>query len=631
MTSPKQTPPQSLADPGRADLRERLLAGPLVFDGAMGTMLNERGVAFNECFELCNIDRAQQVADIHRAFLDAGAEGVHSNTFGANRYRLAQHEMGRRLGEFIAAGVQLARETAGPNRYVIASLGPTGIAIEPIGRVSRIEARMAYQEAASAFDATQIDAFSLETFSNLDELIEAVRGIRMVSDLPLFAHFTVTGAGVTLMGTHPEEACQRLEKEGVDVVGVNCSTGPSAVLEATRLILDSCNLPVSARPNAGVPREVDGRVFYENNPDYFGRFARRFLQAGGSLLGGCCGTTPEHMRAMARAARAVGAQHRGHHAAQVRHVTKMERPLSPVPLAERSSLGKKLGAASCPVSVELLPPRTPVTDGLLEAARVLQGAGADVINLPDGPRASARISNMVAAFLIEQKVGIETLMHFCCRDRNLLGMQSDLMGAAALGLSNLLVITGDPPYQGNYPDVTAVFDVDAIGLCNVIDGLNHGLDVGGNHLNGQTQFCFGAAFNPTAVDLERELHRYDWKVQSGMNFAITQPIFDVDQFVGVLAKLPKDSPPIMAGVWPLRSLRNTEFLASEVPGVVVPDAVIERMREADQHGKAPQEGLAIARETIEALHGRVAGFQIAAPFNKTDAAVELLHILSELR
>lgn len=617
----------------RLDLRARLQLGPLVLDGAMGTALNERGIAFNECFELANVQRPELITDVHRMYLEAGAEGVHTNSFGANRYRLAKFEEGRRLAEVIEAAVQLAREAAGDSRFVVGAIGPTGVEIEPFGRVSRDEARAAFRESAALFAARAIDAISLETFSSVDELVEAVRGVREVSDLPLIAHFTVTSAGVTLRGAHPEEVYARLESEGVDAIGVNCSSGPSAVLNATSILMDCGDLPISARPNAGMPRQLDGRVFYENNPDYFGRFARRFLQAGGTLLGGCCGTTPEHVRAMARAARAVGAQERGQRdrEAVARAKVVEKRPLEPKPLAERSTLGHLLATEQCPVSIELLPPRTPDTTSLLAAAATLRSAGADLINLPDGPRASARISNSVAAHLIERESGIETLVHFCCRDRNLLGMQSDLMGGYALGLRNMLVITGDPPYQGNYPDVTAVFDVDAIGLCNIIDNLNHGLDVGGNELGGQTNFCYGAALNPTAVDWQRELHRYEWKVRAGIDFAITQPIFDVEGLLARLPELPPDGPALIASVWPLRSLRNAEFLASEVPGVQVPDAVLERMRRADRSGRAGEEGVAIARETIAALRGSVAGFQLAAPFNKTEAAVALLETLEDRR
>lgn len=599
----------------------------------MGTALNERGIAFNECFELVQLQRPELIGEVHHSYLEAGAEGVHTNTFGANRYRLAKFDEGRRLQEVIEAAVQIAREAAGDARFVVGAMGPTGVEIEPFGRVARDEARAAFRESAAVFAGLGIEAISLETFSSVDELIEAVRGVREVSALPLIAHFTVTGAGVTLRGAHPEEVYARLESEGVDVIGVNCSSGPSAVLEATQVLMNCGELPISARPNAGMPRQLDGRVFYENNPDYFGRFARRFLQAGGTLLGGCCGTTPEHVRAMARAARAVGAQERGERERAAVAATRVreQRPREPKPLAERSTLGRLLEQGLCPVSVELVPPRTPDTAKLIEVASTLRDAGADLINLPDGPRASARISNSVAAHLIEREAGIETLVHFCCRDRNLLGMQSDLMGGYALGLRNMLVITGDPPYQGNYPDVTAVFDVDSIGLCNILDNLNHGLDVGGNDLKGQTHFCYGAALNPTAVDWERELHRYEWKVRAGINFAITQPIFDVEGLLARLPELPPDGPPILAGVWPLRSLRNAEFLASEVPGVHVPDAVLKRMRAADRSGKAAEEGIAIALEAIDALRAHVAGFQLAAPFNKPEAAVALLQSLEGRR
>ncbi len=614
----------------RVDFRTRIAQGALVLDGAMGTLLNERGIAFNECFEMANLERREWVEDIHRRFLDAGSEGVHTNTFGANLYRLARHHLEGRLEELVESGVEIARNAAGPERYVIAALGPTGIEIEPIGRVAREEVRAAYRQVVKALQLGVIDAISLETFSNLDELVEAALAVRDLTDLPLLAQLTVDARGVTLYGTHPEEACRRLELAGADVVGINCSTGPRAVLKAASHLIEATDLPVSARPNAGIPRQMDGRIFYEHNPDYFGRFARRFLQGGGAALGGCCGTTPDHIRAMVSSARAVGAQQRGDRSG-VKVVPRDQRPLKPPALEQRSRFGAKLAGGSFPVSVELLPPRSPDASALIEAAAALRDVGADAINLPDGPRASARISNIPAAYRIEQEAGIETLVHFCCRDRNLLGMQSDLMGAAALNLRNFLVITGDPPYQGNYPDMTAVFDVDAIGLCNILDQLNHGLDVGGNNYGGQTGFCYGAALNHTAVDLERELTRFEWKIKAGIDFAITQPIFDVDGFLRVLDRLPADAPPILAGVWPLRSLRNAEFLASEVPGVVVPDAVLQRMAKADRSGAAADEGVTLARETILALRGRVAGLQIAAPFNKVEPVIALMQTVEELR
>ena len=625
-------------------LLERLASEPLVFDGALGTSLHEHGLSFDYCFESVSIEHPEWVLEIHRRFLKAGAVGIQTNTYGAHRLKLARHGLSDRLEDFLRASVALSREAAGVDRYVLGALGPLGAAVEPLGRLSREEACAHFLESLEIMADAGVDGFSLETFSNLDELIEAVKAAKQVSaaggrgDLPVIAQVAVSRRGRTLYGTPMADVAARLGDAGADVIGVNCSGGPRTVLNAVLELLAATNLPVSARPNAGVPREVEGRLFYENNPDYFARFARRFLQAGGRMLGGCCGTTPEHISAMVGAVRMAGAQDRGTIAAEsatrtvaVTESAKSKRPSKPMPLRARSNFGRLLSDHACPVSVELLPPRTSDLSSLRKAARELKAAGADLINLPDGPRASARVSNLAAATVLQRESAVECLLHFCCRDRNLLGMQSDLMGAEALGLRNMLVITGDPPYQGNYPDLTAVFDVDAIGLCNIIDNLNHGLDLGSNHLDMQTHFVFGAALNHSALDQERELKRFEWKIKTGIDFAITQPIFDADEFLDFIKHLPADSPPIMAGIWPLRSLRNTEFLASEVPGVQVADAVIERMRAADARGCAAEEGIEIAREIILALNGKVSGFQLAAPFNKVEAPIQLLETINELR
>ena len=603
----------------------RLSSDVLVLDGGMGTQLYQQGMSFQDCFETANLDRTEWVLEIHRRFLDAGAEGVQTNTFGANRFRLAKHHREEDLEEILGAAAGLARQAAGPHRYVLGALGPLGVEMEPIGRLDRGEVRAAFCELASLL-SDQVDAFALETFSNVEELVEAIHGVREGSDKPVIASFTVNDQGVTLHGTPARDGGARLEQAGADVVGLNCSTGPRAILQSMLQVAEVTDKPLAARPNAGMPRQIDGRLFYESNPDYFARFARRFLQAGGRLLGGCCGTTPEHIRAMVRAARAIGAQVRQSGGAPAHRQLEVSgpRPLRPRPLAERSKLARELAEGLCPVSIELVPPRTPDMSGMLEAARKIQDAGATVINIPDGPRASARISNTATAVILERELGVETLPHMCCRDRNLLGMQSDLMGYSAIGLHNLLIVTGDPPYQGNYPNVTAVFDVDAIGLCNIVDNMNHGLDLGGNEIGAPTHFCFGAAFNPTALDLERELHRFGWKSKAGVNFFITQPIFDVEGFCRVLEELPDNRPPILAGVWPLRSLRNAEFLNAEVPGVTIPEQVLDRIRAADRKGKAAAEGVVLARETVEALGDAVEGFQIAAPFNKPEAAIEVM-------
>lgn len=624
----------SSTDASRPPLPERLAAGPLVLDGAMGTRLYELGLSFQDSFDAANLDRPEWVTRIHREYLEAGAEGLHTNTFGANRFRLANHRREADLAAILEAGVELARTAAAPHHYVVGSIGPLGVELEPIGRLERAEARAAFAEVAARLDAAGVDAFALETFDHLDELLEAVRGVREVSDRPIVAYVTVAANGRTLHGARPEMCARALDRAGVEAMGLNCSTGPRTLLDALLRMAEETDRPLAARPNAGMPREVEGRVFYESHADYFARFARRFLQAGGRLLGGCCGTTPEHVRAMVRAARAMrgpAAPARPRKPNQPADGDETGRgPLTPLPLAERSAFGAALARGDRVTTVELLPPRTPDVGGLVEKAIAVREAGADVVNLPDGPRASARISNLATAVLLEQRAGIETLPHFCCRDRNLLGMQSDLMGAAALGLRNLLVVTGDPPYQGNYPDVTAVFDVDSIGLCNILDQLNHGLDLGGNEVGGQTQFVYGAALNPGALDVERELSRFRWKVEAGIQFAITQPVFDVEGFLAFLSRLPEERPPILAGIWPLRSLRNAEFLALEVPGVVVPDEVLEAMREADEAGRAAEEGLDIALRTVEVLAPHVQGFQISAPFNREEPALRILECVHAL-
>ncbi len=633
--APPMTDPTSSSSSARLrDLRTRLEGPILVLDGAMGTQLYERGLTFQDSFDAANLDRPELVLEVHRAYVEAGAEGLLTNTFGANRYRLERFHRQDALPAILEAGAHLAREAAGEDRWVLGSVGPLGVEIEPIGRLEKAEARVAFQEVAASLDPL-VDGFCLETFTNLEEAVQAIHGIREASDKAILAHVTVDASGRTIHG-NPVEVCARwLEEAGADVIGLNCTTGPRLLLDNILRMADFTVRPLSARPNAGVPRVVEGRVFYESNPDYFARFARRFLQAGGRVLGGCCGTTPAHVQAMVRSARMARSQGQGAAAPPLtrsRHAVVQvpeQRPLRPVPLAERSRLGRALTAGSCPTSVELLPPRKPDMERMCAAAARIRDSGATVINIPDGPRASARISSLAAATILQQRVGVETLLHFCCRDRNLLGMQSDLMGAAALDVRNILVVTGDPPYVGNYPAVTAVFDVDSIGLCNIVDNLNHGLDLGGNEVGAQTHFCFGAALNPTALDPEQELHRFHWKIQAGIDFAITQPVFDVEGFLAFLERLPGERPPILAGIWPLRSLRNAEFLAAEVPGVRVPAGILERMQAAESRGRAREEGVAIARETVAALADKVQGFQVAAPFNDPAPALAVLAAVHE--
>lgn len=620
----------------RTPLRDALGQQVLVLDGAMGTQLHQRGIPFHLNFETANLDKPHWVAEVHQAFLDAGSDAILTNTFGANRYRLAKYQLEDKLQQLIEAGGRIARECAGDRAYVLGSLGPLGIELEPLGRLAVEEAEEAFAESARLL-APFVDGFSLETFDNVAELECAIRAVKSVSGLPILAFLTVGDGGRTQHGTTAHASALRAEAAGADVVGFNCSSGPRVVLEAVRQASEGgLQAPLAAKPNAGMPREVDGRVFYENDPDYFARFARRFLQGGGLVLGGCCGTTPDHIRALARAARAGSAQLKHQAAAKAAASTTATSTTRVQPettameaadLHDRSRFAAGLARQRTVISVELVPPRTPDMSKMLEAARTLDRHGVDAVNLPDGPRASARLSNIATAAILSRETNIEPLLHFCCRDRNLLGMQSDLLGATALGLHNILSITGDPPYQGDYPDLTAVFDVDAIGLCNMVSNLNRGLDLGGNPLGMQAQFCNGAALNHTALDLDREIERFFWKVDAGVDYFITQPVFDADTLLDLLARLPKGMPPILAGIWPLRSLRNAEFLHSEVPGVHLPEWALKRMRHAQEMDRGAEVGIEIAQETVAALQGKVAGFQVAAPFNRIEPAIEVVEAI----
>jgi homocysteine S-methyltransferase len=446
--------------------------------------------------------------------------------------------------------------------------------------------------------------------------------VRSLSELPIIAQMTIGTDGQTHYGTDPASFGPELAALGADAVGVNCSVGPHGVLEAVEQLAGVVNLPISAQPNAGLPREVADRKIYMASPEYMAGYARRMVEAGARLVGGCCGTTPEHIRAIASFVQSVSPRHRYTTATPV----MQEQERTAAPLAERSGLGARLAAGQFVTTVEIVPPRGVDPSPMLAQVRELKVAGVNAVNVPDGPRAQSRMGALLSGLLIQREVGIEAVVHYACRDRNLLGMLSDLLGAAASGLNNLLIITGDPPKMGPYPDATAVFDIDSIGLTNLVSRLNLGLDPGGNDLGSATKFVIGVGVNPAAPDAEREMSRFGWKVDAGAEFAVTQPVFDLEQLDRFLARVEPLGIPIIAGIWPLVSLRNAEFLANEVPGVTVPEAVLTRMRRASEHGKeaALAEGVAIAREMLAAVRQRVAGVQVSAPLGRVPVALEVL-------
>src|SRR4051812_3225366 len=602
----------------------------IVFDGAMGTMLYNKGVFINQCYDELNVRAPDLVRDVHKAYKKAGAEVLETNTFGANRLKLSQYGLEGQVGAINRAAAKIARDVADDDILVAGAVGPLGVRLEPLGPTSLDEARAAFREQMQALKEGGCDVFILETFADLNEMEQAIKAAREVDPkVPVIAQMTIGSDCHTPYGVTVEDVAQALDAFGADVVGLNCSVGPQIILDAIEKMAQVTRRKLSAQPNAGMPRDVSGRSMYMASPEYMATYAHHLVQAGAKIVGGCCGTTPEHIAAMLEGVRPLSPR-------QARVPMKERRQshpdvppenpgVEPIPLVERSKWGRKIALGQFVTSVEIVPPRGVDATRMLRDTAALRDAGVDAVNVPDGPRAQSRMGALLTSVLIEQQIGIETVIHYCCRDRNLLGMLSDLLGAAAVGLRNLLLITGDPPKMGPYPNATAVFDIDAIGLTNLVSNLNRGLDPGGNAIGEPTKFAIGVGVNPAALDPAQELKRFEWKVEAGAEYAITQPVFDVKQLEKFLSTIEHVRIPIVAGIWPLVSLRNAEFLANEVPGVVVPPSIIERMRVASakskEHGVA--EGIAIAREMLERVRPYVQGVQVSAPFGKVDLALDV--------
>ena len=612
----------------RAELLARLLDPEqvIMFDGAMGTMLYARGVFINQCYDELVLRSPDLVREIHAAYVKAGAEVLETNTFGANRAKLTQYGLEGQVSAINTKAAQLAREAAGEHRLVSGAVGPLGVRLEPYGPTGKDEARGLFREQMLALKAGGADCFLLETFTDLEELEQAILAAREVdAGMPVIAQATVGPDVRTAFGASPEDIARVLDRWGVDVIGLNCSVGPQTILEAIERMATVTTRKLSAQPNAGMPRDVGGRSMYMASPEYMATYARHLIQAGAKIVGGCCGTTPDHIKAMVEGVRPLAPRTRvivEHDRSDAMHDEPVGR--APVPLAQRSRFGAKIASGQFVTSVEIVPPRGVDTVKLELDAAALHKAGVDAINVPDGPRAQSRMGAIATSLIIERH-GIEAVTHYCCRDRNLLGMLSDLLGASALGLRNMLLITGDPPKMGPYPDATAVFDIDAIGLTNLVNKLNRGLDPGNNPIGEPTRFVVGVGVNPAAIDPAHELKRFHWKVEAGAEYAITQPVFDPAQLEHFLTSIDDVRIPIVAGIWPLVSARNAEFLANEVPGVTVPKDVLERMRKANDKSKehALAEGIAIAREALERVRGSVQGVQVSAPFGRIELALEV--------
>ncbi|PWT93252.1 MAG: bifunctional homocysteine S-methyltransferase/methylenetetrahydrofolate reductase [Blastocatellia bacterium] len=605
-----------------------------VVDGAMGTMLYAKGVYINRCYDELNLSNPDLVREIHTEYIRAGADIIETNTFGATAHKLQQYGLEANLHEINAIAAKIAREAAGDRSYVAGAIGPLGLRIEPYGPTSFDEAKELFKAQAVGLLEGGVDLFVLETFSDVSEIRQAIRAVRELCDLPIIAQMTIMTDGNTLFGTTPELFTERLDQWGADVIGLNCGVGPAIILNALEKMREVTKKKLSAQPNAGLPRDVQGRQFYMCSPEYMSKFAKRFIQSGAKFIGGCCGTTPAHIKLISDAVRAASprAQRVAFSSSSSAQVDEIKAPdIQVVPAEERSKWGRKIALGEFVTSVEVLPPRGVETQKTLDSIRLLKDAGVDGVNIPDGARAQSRMSALATAVLVEQQIGIESVLHYCCRDRNLLGMMSDLLGAAALGLRNILVITGDPPKMGPYPDATAVFDIDSIGLTNMVNKLNHGLDLGNNPIGQPTAFCIGVGVNPGAINLDEEIKRFEWKVEAGAQYAITQPVFDTDQLRDFLKRIEHVRIPVVAGIWPLVSYRNAEFLHNEVPGVRVTPSIMERMRDASNISKEAgrEEGLKIARESLLEVRDVIQGVQVSAPFGNVKYALEVFGALDD--
>ena len=622
-----------------ADVRDTLLdqlfgaSGTVLCDGAMGSMLYGRGIFINRCYDELNISQPELVREVHREYLQAGALVIETNTFGANSIRLERHGLEGRARDFNLAGVRLARECVEQIRDKQATTAFVAGAIGPVGQ--RLDAKLTPQQVFEAF-AEQVqalveggpgvgaDLLIIETVMAMNEVEQALKAARSFGQgLPVIAMVTVGEDGNCLDGTSPEDAATFMQAWGADAVGCNCSEGPAIVLSTIERMRKATDLPLAAMPNAGAPKAVEGRHLYLTSPEYMASFARKFVKAGARLVGGCCGTTPQHTRAMRGALRALEAQETGVEEVEAGLVSAKENRVEPVLLKDRSKLGAMLATGEFCTLVEIVPPKGFDCSKELEGAAELYKLGVDAINVPDSPRASARMSAQSLCVQIQQRVGIETVLHYTCRDRNLLSIQSDLLGAASIGLKNILCLTGDPPKMGNYPDATAVFDVDAIGLTRIVRDLNLGRDIGGGPIGGSAGFSVGVAANPGVVDIDNEVRRFAAKVEAGGEYGITQPVFDLRLLEQFLRRIEGFRVPVIAGIWPLTSVKNAEFMRDELK-VNMPQVILDRMASAATPEAARAEGIAIAQEMLAQVRTEVQGVQVSAPFGKYKAAAQVL-------
>lgn len=607
----------------RLTFLDKIKNGVLLFDGGFGTELYKKGVFINKCFESLNISNPTLVKQVHEEYKKAGVDVIETNSFGAGFFKLRQYQLEDSLYKINFEAAKLAKEVAGDDVFVAGSVGPLGVQIEPLGPLSLEEAGNYFKMQLQPLIDGGVDLIIFETFIYDSELKQAITAARELCNLPIIAQMTIDEDGSSLTGANAKVMISELERVGADVIGVNCTVGPQVMLSWLEQVRSFTSMPISVMPNAGKPKNVDGRNIYLTSPEYLGEYAKHFVQAGANIVGGCCGTGPEHIKRMRNMLNAIkpGTPDKKY------EVNEIEDKIQPesIPDDNKSRLARRLANGHFVKFVELLAPHGVSAHKEIEKAREMYYYGVDVINIPDGPRASARMSALALAVQIQRDVGIEPVLHYVCRDRNVIGIQSDLLGAYALGLKNILAITGDPPKIGNYPDATAVFDVDSIGLVNILNRLNHGLDIAGHPIGTPTGFFIGVGANPGAVNLDEEIKRLDWKVAAGAKYIVTQPVFDLNIFENFLKRIEHIKIPVIAGLWPLTSIRNAEFMNNEIPGCIVPDDIMTRLAKyRDSKEASLKEGVLIARETLDSMRNMVRGVQISAPFGRVQSVIDVL-------
>jgi len=607
---------------------ERLARGPIVADGAMGTLLYARGIGFDQSFDELNLSKPTLVESVHRDYLAAGAEMIETNTFGANAMRLAAHGLDDKVRLIARQGVKVARaarDIVGVNAFVAGSIGPLGKPLEPFGQVTAAEAENCYRATAEGLLEGGCDCVVLETFQDLNEILAALRAVRRVTlDLPVIAQMTFGNDGKTFYGQTPREAVQRLKEAGANVVGLNCGVGPQPTLEVLEeMIAAADGTPVSAMPNAGLPQYVEGRFLYLASPEYFAEFAARAVALGVRLVGGCCGTTPAHTRAMRERLASHLPAEKLAPGAEVQVLERPPAPVEPPEAQQEPTLLRKLREKFV-VSVEVDPPRGINTRKVMEGARLIVQRGVDCINIADSPLARIRMSAMSLATQIHQHFPrVEIILHYTTRDRNLMGLQSDLLGAHALNIRNILCLKGDPPALGDYPNATAVFDTDAVGLMRMCHRMNAGTDLAGTSIGGVTRFAIGCGVNPTAEDIDAEFEYVRRKLDAGPHFVMTQPVYELacwERFVERLQGLTRI--PILIGILPLQSFRHADFLHNEVPGIHVPEWIRARMHEAGNEGQ--RVGVDLARELLAQCKSSANGVYLMPSFGRYENCLDVL-------